>query len=158
MVHGHIQSLIERKVDAIFYPSVIYEQIENSQATNHYNCQCSKLSEVIEKTWIQSPTVRSSISRHLSTLLTINLLSNHFVKSFRHTVMTLQLMILKAVEHGYQVLADFKKDLQDKADELLSKLVLKRRKQLCFLDAHITSTQKSTMGLLTSSPKKVSTF
>ena len=50
MVHGHIQSLIERKVDAIFYPSVIYEQIENSKAPNHYNCPIvQSYPEVIEK-------------------------------------------------------------------------------------------------------------
>lgn len=38
--------------------------------------------------------------------------------------------IQNAVEHGYQALADFKQDLQDKADELLSTLALKGEKAI----------------------------
>ena len=38
--------------------------------------------------------------------------------------------IQNAVEHGYQSLADFKQDLQDKADELLSTLALKGEKAI----------------------------
>ena len=38
LVHGHIESLIKRKVDAIFYPDVIYERVEDKNSQNHYNC------------------------------------------------------------------------------------------------------------------------
>ena len=38
MVHGHIQSLINKGIKTIFYPSVIYERMEDSNAGNHYNC------------------------------------------------------------------------------------------------------------------------
>ena len=38
LVHGHIQSLIEQNVDRIFYPSVVFEQNQFSQAQNHFNC------------------------------------------------------------------------------------------------------------------------
>ncbi|MGC4387384.1 acyl-CoA dehydratase activase-related protein, partial [Streptococcus suis] len=38
--------------------------------------------------------------------------------------------ITKAVEHGYQVLADFKKDLQDRADELLTSLSINGEKAI----------------------------
>ncbi len=37
MVHGHIQQLIEMKVDAIFYPCLTYN-FDEKKAKNHYNC------------------------------------------------------------------------------------------------------------------------
>ncbi len=38
LVHGHCMDLIEKGIDTIFYPSVIYEIKETEVATNHYNC------------------------------------------------------------------------------------------------------------------------
>ena len=36
--HGHIESLIEKGIKYIFYPSVAYERKENKYQGNHYNC------------------------------------------------------------------------------------------------------------------------
>lgn len=38
MVHGHIENLIEKNVDFIFYPSVFYEEKKYKQAQNTLNC------------------------------------------------------------------------------------------------------------------------
>lgn len=38
ITHGHIENLIEKGVKFIFYPSVVYERVENEDAGNHYNC------------------------------------------------------------------------------------------------------------------------
>ncbi|HQP30008.1 MAG TPA: acyl-CoA dehydratase activase, partial [Deltaproteobacteria bacterium] len=38
LVHGHIRDLIEKKVDRIFYPNVVYEHQEQACADNCYNC------------------------------------------------------------------------------------------------------------------------
>ncbi|MBQ3462180.1 MAG: 2-hydroxyglutaryl-CoA dehydratase, partial [Clostridia bacterium] len=38
IVHGHIQDLIDKGVKTIFYPCIPYEQIEYSDAGNHFNC------------------------------------------------------------------------------------------------------------------------
>jgi len=38
ITHGHIISLINRGVDVIFYPCVVYEKKEQKGANNHYNC------------------------------------------------------------------------------------------------------------------------
>ncbi|MEG2194294.1 MAG: acyl-CoA dehydratase activase-related protein [Terrisporobacter sp.] len=38
MVHGHIQSLIDRDINTIFYPAVTHERKEDSSADNNYNC------------------------------------------------------------------------------------------------------------------------
>jgi predicted CoA-substrate-specific enzyme activase len=36
--HGHIMDLIEKGVHVIFYPDVAYEQRENENSNNHFNC------------------------------------------------------------------------------------------------------------------------
>ncbi|MDD6735351.1 MAG: acyl-CoA dehydratase activase-related protein [Clostridiales bacterium] len=38
LVHGHIKALLKAGITNIFYPCVPYEQIEYSDAGNHYNC------------------------------------------------------------------------------------------------------------------------
>lgn len=38
MVHGHIEWLVKKHPDVIFYPCVPYEQREFADADNHYNC------------------------------------------------------------------------------------------------------------------------
>jgi predicted nucleotide-binding protein (sugar kinase/HSP70/actin superfamily) len=38
LCHGHILSLIDRGVNTIFYPSIVYEKKEYRDVSNHYNC------------------------------------------------------------------------------------------------------------------------
>lgn len=38
LVHGHIMNLVNKGIDTIFYPSIIYDVKEDDQADNHYNC------------------------------------------------------------------------------------------------------------------------
>ncbi|HEY5584875.1 MAG TPA: acyl-CoA dehydratase activase-related protein [Ruminiclostridium sp.] len=38
LVHGHIMSLVNKKVNFIFYPCLPYEIAEDDGADNHYNC------------------------------------------------------------------------------------------------------------------------
>ncbi len=38
LVHGHILNLIDKKVDRIFYPKVVFEKMEYQDAENSYNC------------------------------------------------------------------------------------------------------------------------
>ena len=38
MVHGHIQSLIDKGVKTIFYPAVTHEYREDKTSDNNYNC------------------------------------------------------------------------------------------------------------------------
>ncbi|MDR1861680.1 MAG: acyl-CoA dehydratase activase-related protein [Candidatus Ancillula sp.] len=38
LVHGHIQDLIDRKLDRIFYPCISFEQDMTPDADNNYNC------------------------------------------------------------------------------------------------------------------------
>lgn len=38
LVHGHIKTLVEMGEKWIFYPCINYEQVEDEDAPNHYNC------------------------------------------------------------------------------------------------------------------------
>ena len=38
LAHGHIENLIARGIDTIFYPDVPYEVLENEASGNHFNC------------------------------------------------------------------------------------------------------------------------
>ena len=38
LAHGHIVDLIEKGIKTIFYPCVVYEQIEDETTDNHFNC------------------------------------------------------------------------------------------------------------------------
>ncbi|MBR1879129.1 MAG: 2-hydroxyacyl-CoA dehydratase [Paludibacteraceae bacterium] len=38
LMHGHVMDLIERKVDRIFYPFVVFEQKEDARSRNSFNC------------------------------------------------------------------------------------------------------------------------
>lgn len=38
LMHGHIMDLIEKKVDRLLYPYVVFEQKEDKSARNSYNC------------------------------------------------------------------------------------------------------------------------
>ena len=38
LVHGHIRDLLDKGITQIFYPCIPYEQIEYSDAGNHFNC------------------------------------------------------------------------------------------------------------------------
>ncbi len=38
LMHGHIMELIEKKVDRLFYPYVVFEQKEDQQSKNSFNC------------------------------------------------------------------------------------------------------------------------
>lgn len=49
IVHGHIRSLVDRGINFIFYPAIAFEQKEQKEANNHYNCpMVISYSEVIK--------------------------------------------------------------------------------------------------------------
>ncbi|MBQ4508814.1 MAG: 2-hydroxyacyl-CoA dehydratase [Paludibacteraceae bacterium] len=86
LMHGHIMDLVEKRVDRIFYPWVVFERKEDEQSKNSFNCPVvSGYSDIIksainpEKNYgipLDSPTVsfkdeallRASLVEYLGTL------------------------------------------------------------------------------------------
>ncbi len=86
LMHGHVMDLIEKRVDRIFYPWVVYERKEDEKGKNSFNCPIvSGYSDVIksainpEKHYgipLDAPTIsfkdesllRASLTEYLATL------------------------------------------------------------------------------------------
>ena len=131
LVHGHIQSLIDKKVDAIFYPSVIYERVENTKAPNHYNCPIVQgYPEVIEKNMDSIRDGDVKFYHPFVNLADPETLVHSLSQAFADYDDIRPEHIRKAVNHGYQALADFKNDLQKKADELLTAISMNGEKAI----------------------------
>lgn len=131
LVHGHIQSLIDKKVDAIFYPSVIYERVENTKAPNHYNCPIVQgYPEVIEKNMDSIRDGDVKFYHPFVNLADPETLVHSLSQAFADYDDIRPEHIRKAVNHGYQALADFKDDLQKKADELLTAISMNGEKAI----------------------------
>ncbi|MBS7576743.1 MULTISPECIES: 2-hydroxyacyl-CoA dehydratase [unclassified Enterococcus] len=130
MAHGHIESLIEKKVDKIFYPSVIFEQQEQKAAENHFNCPIvQSYPEVIEK---NIDAIRDGEVGYLHPF--VNLADEESVvlaltKAFAADGIT-EAMVRPAVSHGFQEMKAFKVDLREKADDLLMKVSLNNEKAI----------------------------
>ncbi len=109
LVHGHIQSLIDAGIKTIFYPSVVYERVEDPNAGNHYNC----------------PIVQSypeTIRINMDDVENIKFIHPYLTLNNREkivSIMTKELegydipdgYIAKAVDIGFQELKNFKNDV-----------------------------------------------
>jgi predicted nucleotide-binding protein (sugar kinase/HSP70/actin superfamily) len=133
MTHGHIMNLLKKSVPAIFYPSVLYEQEEQSQAQNHYNCPIVQSYPEVIKNNVDE--IRNGAVTYLHPF--INLANPEQVaKSIWQALVEagfddLQLAeVSQAVNHGYEVLADFKADLRKKAEDLLVQINLNNEKAI----------------------------
>ena len=70
MVHGHIQSLIDRGIKTIFYPSITNEYKEDKSADNNYNCPVViSYSEVIKN---NLEDIRRKNIKYLNPFLSLN--------------------------------------------------------------------------------------
>ncbi|WP_455584141.1 acyl-CoA dehydratase activase-related protein [Bacteroides sp.] len=119
LVHSHIQNLLEKKVDRIFMPFVIFEKKEKEQ--NSYNCPIvTGYSEVIksvqaENTPIDSPVV-SFKDRKLLFKQCHELLSRYNIDS--HTISKAFDKAEKEQDSYIRALVDYNKDiLQQAANE-----------------------------------------
>ena len=70
MVHGHIQSLIDKGVKTIFYPAVTHEYREDKTSDNHYNCPVViSYSEIIKN---NVPDLKKKNIKFINPFMTLN--------------------------------------------------------------------------------------
>ncbi|MDR3095410.1 MAG: acyl-CoA dehydratase activase-related protein [Bacteroidales bacterium] len=119
LVHGHIYDLAERKVQRIFYPMVIYERMESTNAVNAYNCPIvSSYTEVIrssihpEQRWnipLDSPVISFSDERLLE----------RACYRYLHGLGVNKPTFRKAFEAAKQAQTDFRENIKSKAAEII---------------------------------------
>ncbi|MDY3927839.1 MAG: acyl-CoA dehydratase activase-related protein [Clostridia bacterium] len=119
LVHGHIQSLIDDGVTRIFYPCVSYEQIEFTDAGNHFNCpMVTSYPEVIHN---NMDVIRDKNIDYMYPFL--NLADKpSFKKQIRKALKAFKIPDSKidtACDKGFEELAACKEDIRKKGEEVL---------------------------------------
>ena len=119
LVHGHIQDLLDNGIKTIFYPCIPYEQIEYSDAGNHFNCpMVASYPEVI---YNNMDTVRAPDVKFMYPF--INLadkpsFKRQMTKALSDYNFTKE-QISKATEKAFTELDNFKKDIRKKGEETI---------------------------------------
>ena len=130
LAHGHIMDLINRKVDRIFYPNVVYEQKEHLSSCNSFNCpvvtgypdviRSASNTEGLHGIPLDSPAV----SFRDTTLLEKQLF--HFVKPFGVKRLSSNLAVRQALEAQ----SDFRRRLLEMGGNLIAKAEKEARRMV----------------------------
>ena len=128
MTHGHIQDLINKKIKTIFYPGIPYEVQEDKNSDNHFNCPIVvSYPDVIKNNM-------DSVAESEIRLLTPYLPLHNQKKLIERLVEVLadwnikKSEIKQAVKKGYQEMAAYKEDIQQKGDEVVAWLKANQKK------------------------------
>ena len=117
LAHGHVNWLINQKVDFIFYPSVFYERKEFEEANNHYNCPIvTSYSENIKNNVEEIGHGEVIFRNPFMSFKDINTLNSSLVKEFKELSVS---EITVAVEKAWAELDSARKDIQRKGEEVL---------------------------------------
>ncbi|CAK7028781.1 MAG: hypothetical protein DELT_02691 [Desulfovibrio sp.] len=121
LAHGHIVDLVERGVDAIFFPCITFEQKDFSTQTNNYNCPVvTGYPELLAKN--VSELAKSDIPLiHEFLPLDKDMLAKRlrdipfFARIPNHT-------LDHAVRRGFSAMKDFRDDVQAEGERVLRQL------------------------------------
>ena len=122
LAHGHLQALIDQGVPYIFYPGVIYEQVEDASAANHFNCPIVQSYPDVLRNNIDE--IREGKVDYISPFLNLahrESMVTALSAAFAHLHISEEEMA-RAVERGFAELAKFKADVQQKGEEVLARL------------------------------------
>ncbi len=120
LVHGHIQDLIDKGVKTIFYPCIPYEQIEYSDAGNHFNCpMVTSYPEVI---YNNMDAVRAPGMRFIYPF--VNLadrpsFKRQMIKALAADYGFTKEQISSACDKAFEELQHFKSDIRAKGEETI---------------------------------------
>ena len=119
LVHGHIQDLIDKGIKQIFYPCIPYEQIEYSDAGNHFNCpMVTSYPEVI---YNNMDVVRQPDIKFIYPF--VNLADKPSFKRQMYKALSsfgiTKAQVDAAAEKGFESLQSYKHDIRKKGEETL---------------------------------------
>lgn len=122
IVHGHIISLINKGINFIFYPCIPYEQKEQVQADNNYNCpMVTSYPEVIKN---NMDILRNKKIKFMNPFLPIDN-KNRLIKRLFDELKDFNIgkhEIEQAVREAYLEDRKVKKDIRNKGEEVLKYL------------------------------------
>lgn len=119
LVHGHIEDLINKGVETIFYPSIPYEREENKGANNHFNCPIVASYPEVIKNNVENITFRNI--RFLNPFLQFDnagKLADKLAEVFSYAHVTRD-EALRAVDAGSREYRAYKDDIYQKGQEIV---------------------------------------
>lgn len=118
LAHGHIESILDKGVDFIFYPCMSYN-IDEGDSDNHYNCPVVAYYPELLKANVD----RLNDKNFLHPYIDLNR-HKHVAKAVfgvlkeKYPQLTLK-QVISAINNGYQALEDYHKDVIDKGQEII---------------------------------------
>lgn len=124
LVHGHIENLLEKGVDFIFYPCMTYN-IDEGQTDNHFNCPVVAYYPELLKA--NMPNLNND--NFLFPYLDLNR-SNHIVKVITENLSKYNIKkkdVKSAVTNAYKALETHNKEIREKAKEIIAQARLNNK-------------------------------
>ena len=120
LAHGHVKWLIDQKVDFIFYPALFYERNESPEANNHYNCPIvTSYSENIKNNVEEITSGQMRLRNPFMSFRDEKTICDALTAEFKE-INTEE--IIAAVYEAWKELANARKDMQKKGEEVLTYL------------------------------------
>ena len=122
LTHGHIENLISRGIKTIFYPDIPYENEENKDSGNHYNCPivCS-YPEVIRN---NVENIREKDIKFLNPFMPLDnmdTVAKTLAETFSYAGVTLK-EAEEAVAAGAEEYGNFKEDIRNRGSEMIEEM------------------------------------
>jgi len=119
LVHGHIKCLLEKEVDIIFYPGVVYERRDSSAADNNYNCPIvASYHENIKNNMEELRETKTKFMNPFLSLADLETVKKRLVDVFVPMGCGMS-EIKSAVEAGWGEWSSFREDMRNAGDEAL---------------------------------------
>lgn len=133
IAHGHIENLLEKNIDMIFYPAIFYEYKQFDKAQNHMNCPVvSGYPDVIENNVDGLKNIKY-LAPYLS-FESEKIIGDRLVEIFEgyeHDGYVLKKnQIINAVKNAWQKQADYHEDIRKKGREILEYVHVNKEKAI----------------------------
>jgi predicted nucleotide-binding protein (sugar kinase/HSP70/actin superfamily) len=127
LAHGHIFDLVEKKVDRIFYPTVVYEQEEYENALNTYNCPVvTGYPDLLKSAVNPEQKFGIPLDNPAINFKDFNLLKDQLYLFFKQFGLNYR-TVSEGVEKGMEAQSNYKRQLRSVAKAMLSKADAGRR-------------------------------
>ncbi|NLK38589.1 MAG: 2-hydroxyglutaryl-CoA dehydratase, partial [Epulopiscium sp.] len=122
LVHGHVMSLIEKGVQFIFYPSVVYERRDFKASDHNYNCPIvSSYSENIKNNMEELKEKDILFMNPFLSMASAKGLTKRMAEEFKDFGISRK-EIAEAVEAAWDEWTSFREDMHKKGEETLAYL------------------------------------
>ena len=119
LMHGHMEDLFEKGVDAIFYPSMTYN-LDEHLGENHYNCPVVAYYPAVIKNNVRFPEGIQMINGFIG-LHDPKQFVKHFIRVMEENGIKLGFADVKRASHAaYREYHGYMQAVRDKADEYLA--------------------------------------